>query len=94
MSLANLVQMVRTLRMQDRAAKGLDWNGCARLVLFKQFGVEPTSEEVEELAMASEVAAKADDGFFEGWKRDQEDAFRWPTGGGDRVIRKSEPFGG
>lgn len=94
MSLASLVQMLQHLRKHDPSATGLDWHGCARTVLLRQFGVEPTQEEVEELAKAGAAAAKGDDTFFEGWEPDDENSADRQTGGGVRVIRKSEPFGG
>lgn len=94
MSLVNLLQIFRHVRKHDPAAKGLDWAGCARLALIEHFGAEPTLDEVEELAQAAAAAAKADDAFFGGWEPDDEDTPDRQTGGGIRVIRKPEPFGG
>ncbi len=94
MALTNLVRKVCDYRATADGAKEKTLQDCARTVLFKEFGVPPSEQEVEELAEATAKTTMAEGGtldgnFFKDW--DGVEDFKHPsTGGGERVIRKPD----
>ena len=96
MSLENLVEKVRDLvcSNNDPNVHILELNSCARQALIEEFQVEPTAEEVEELANEVEASVETQADFLAGWSvEDDSTSDRQPTDG-KRVIRKSAPLAG
>ncbi len=92
MSLKDLASQVRQIKEQDKA-QTLDWYECAYLVLRDAFDVEPSHEEIVELAREAKPQSEPAGDFFKEWEGG-ECPHEYQTGGGRRVVHKSEPLGG
>jgi hypothetical protein len=93
MSLHDLVAKTRQLRADHPKAASFDWFDFAYMVLRAQFGVEPSSAEVAELAREAKLGQPSLEDFFQD-ADDCESARELQTGGGSRVLHKSEFLGG
>lgn len=97
MSLTNLVKKLRVFRKRLPKAPQADWQSCARLVLQKEFGAEPTPDEVAELIAATKRAiraSKSDREFFDRLENGEDEGPTRQTRGGRRIVHKSEPMAG
>jgi hypothetical protein len=94
MSLTNLVQKTCQVKADHPKAAALDWHECAYLALREEFGVEPSEEEIAELAQAAKPVGEAAKDFPEEANSDVEPPRERQTGGGQRVVHKPEVFGG
>jgi hypothetical protein len=94
MSLAKLVQRTRRLKAEHPKAASLDWHDCAYLALREEFGVEPSREEIVELAKAAKPSAEGTKELDAAQEKDEDRAKERQTGGGRRIHYKSEFLGG
>jgi hypothetical protein len=94
MSLTELVQKTRQLKAEHPKASNLDWHDCAYLALHEQFGVEPSQEEIAELAKAALITGKAAMAFPQERDTEAEAAPERQTGGGRRILHKPGFLGG
>jgi hypothetical protein len=95
MALDVLVSRLHELRQNDKRFQGLDLIDSAREVLLIEYCVEPSKEEVAELAQAARASLPQQPDFFVNWDLEQESQEKQrQTGGGREVIYKSEHRGG
>jgi hypothetical protein len=95
MALTDLVNRLRHLRKTDPQFAGLKLRQCAWLVLRTEFGVDPSDEEVIELAREVRRVVGEDSSFLEDWDFEEEANTKGrQTGGGREIVYKSEPRAG